>query len=474
MKFKLVILLLVATLFTVGCAEKTIGNKEDDHIQKYVKDSKYPELEIETEIGEYDTYKYAIHFPRTDQEDVNSVIKHLVAKQKKTFVSQAKKTKTDKGTFSELLLDYKITNLSDTLLSIVFSSSKNIYGQESHKQMYTLNFDRKTGKQIKLKNLLTDDSSLQKIARLSQNMILQDAKAMELSDVSQVMDGTKPELSNFSAYSFSNNTMDIYLKEEQIGPKEMGTYKVQIALNDLNGVLEKSYTDSLELKIPNETELLSNTTTGQEQQQKQSALTPGVKYVALTFDDGPHHQLTPRILDILKKYNAKATFFVLGNRVEYYPEIVKRTVDEGHEIGSHSWSHPKLTSLKPAELAQQINQTSNSVEKITGKPPATLRPPYGAVNDAVKQATNGPIVNWSVDTLDWKHHNKEKVKQIIRQNTRDGSIILMHDIQKASADALEDIIIYLSKQGYHFVTVSQLLQLGDHPEKYVGKVYTNG
>ncbi|MEH6940865.1 polysaccharide deacetylase family protein [Bacillus sp. JJ722] len=468
MKFKLVVLLLLATLLAVGCTEKTIGSK------KYVKDSKYPEMEIETEIGEYDTYKYAIHFPRTKQEDVNNVIKKLVTEQKNGFITEAGKVKTKKDTYSELLLDYKITNLSDTLLSIVFTSNENIYGKDNSKKVYTLNFDRKTGKQIQLEDMLVDDSSLQKIARLSQNQILQDEKAMKVSDVSQVMDGTKPELNNFDAYSFSNNTMDIYLKEKQIGPKEMGTYKVQIALNDLNGVLEKSYIESLELKIPNETELLSNTTSGKDNQQTQSALTPGVKYVALTFDDGPHHQLTPRILDILKKYDAKATFYVLGNRVEYYPEIVKRAVDEGHEIGSHSWSHPKLTSLKPAELAQQINQTSNAVEKITGKAPATLRPPYGAVNDAVKKATNGPIVNWSVDTLDWEHRNKEKVIQTVKQNTRNGSIILMHDIQQATADALEDVLIYLSEQGYHFVTVSQLLQLGDHPEKYVGQVFTNG
>lgn len=475
MKFKLVVLLLATVLLTAGCAEKTINDKNaDDHIQTYVKNSTYPELEIETEIGEYDTYKYAIHFPRSKQENINKVIKQLVTAQKEDFIQAAMKVTPKKDSFSELLLDYKVTNISDTLLSIAFTHNENIYGQESKKQVYTVNFDRKSGKPITLTDLFTDDTSLQKLARLSQNVILQDPKAMKLSNVSDVMDGTKPEIDTFNAFSFSNTTMDIYLKEKQIGPKELGPYKIQIPLSDLNGILAKAYSDSLELKIPTETEILSKTTGGKENKPPKSALTPGVKYVALTFDDGPHHQLTPRILDILKKHQAKATFYVLGNRVEYYPEIVKRTVDEGHEIGSHSWSHPKLTSLKPTELAQQINQTSNSIEKITGKPPATLRPPYGAVNDAVKRSIKGPIVNWSVDTLDWKHHNKEKVKQIVRQTTHDGSIILMHDIQKASADALEDIIVSLSKQGYHFVTVSQLLQLGDHPDRYVGKVYTNG
>ncbi|MGM9924386.1 MAG: polysaccharide deacetylase family protein [Bacillus sp. (in: firmicutes)] len=477
MKKRLVVLSL-ATLLTTGCGEKaieTLNNyrNNDEHVQTYIKDSKYPDLEIESEIGEYDDYKYAIHFPRTEQEDINKVIKQLVTDHKQAFIDKASHIETDSGYFSELLLDYNVTNLSDHILSIVFTSSETIYGEDNTKNVYTLNFDRKSGKQIDLKSLLNDEDSLEKIARLSQDKILQDSKAMELSSTSQVMEGTTPELANFKAYSFSNNTMDIYLKEDQIGPKEMGTYKVQLSLHDLNGILKESYIQSLELKVSNETALLSNTTANKDDKQDQAALSPGVKYVAITFDDGPHHILTPRILDILKKYDAKATFFVLGNRVEYYPEIVKRTAEEGHEIGNHSWSHPKLTSLKPEELTKQINKTSNAVEKITGKPATILRPPYGAFNEAVKKAGNGPIVNWSVDTLDWQNHSKELVKRNVRLNTKNGSIILMHDIQQATADALEDILAYLSKEGYHFVTVSQLLQLSDAPEKYAGHVYMN-
>lgn len=374
MNWKPVILALIFMLFTTACVgkEKAEGNekKVDSHIQTYVKESRYPNMEIETEIGEYDEYKYAIHFPRTKQDEINTKIKSFIDQQKQDFFNQAKKIKPKNNDFSELLLDYDITHLSDTLVSIVFTNNQNIAKKESKETKYTLNFDLNSGKQI----------------------------------------------------------------------------------------------------ISNDTEILSNTTTNEN---KSSVLAPAGKYVAITFDDGPHDKLTPYILDVLKKHKAKATFYVLGNRVEYYPEIVKRAFDEGHEIGNHSWSHPKLTNLTPQELRKQIYQTSSAVAKITGTAPATIRPPYGAFNDNVKQILNRPIVNWSVDTLDWKHKNKEMVKKIVRQNTRNGSIILMHDIHTSTAQALDSILTELSSKGYQFVTVSQLLEIEDNANSVAGKVFMN-
>ena len=182
--------------------------------------------------------------------------------------------------------------------------------------------------------------------------------------------------------------------------------------------------------------------------------------------------MTNDILDILKKHNAKATFYVLGNRLTYYPDIVKRAYDEGHEIGNHTWSHPNLTSLSKDALVEEVISTSNEIAKITGKTPKTIRPPYGAYNEALKEFVSMPLVLWSVDTLDWKHKNKERIKQITQAKVKNGSIILMHDIHQASADALEDIIINLTKQGYRFVTVSELLQLTDPAVAYASQVYT--
>ncbi|WP_019243377.1 MULTISPECIES: polysaccharide deacetylase family protein [Bacillus] len=475
MHWKTVILALIVMLFTTACVgtseEKGIGKKENSHIQTFVKESKYPNMEIETEIGEYDKYKYAIHFPRTKQKQINLTIREFIKEHKKQFLNDAQKIQPKGNDYSELLLDYDITHLSDNIISIVFNNNVKLAGKESTERNYTLNFQLNSGKQISLEELLLDYSSLQQIADISQNKILQDAKTMKLTNYDRVIDGTAPKVANYESFSFSNHSLDFYFKEKQIGPKSIGPYKVEVAINDLNGIVKDSYMHSLEQVFSNETEILSNTTTNKEE--KKSSLSPDGKYVAITFDDGPHHQLTPYILDILKKHKAKATFFVLGNRVEYYPEIVKRTFDEGHEIGNHSWSHPKLTSLSQQELRNQIYHTSSAVAKITGVAPATIRPPYGAFNDQVKQVLNGPIVNWSVDTLDWKHHNKEMIKKIVREKTRNGSIILMHDIHSATAQALDSVLTELSQKGYQFVTVSQLLEIEDQANNVPGQVFLN-
>lgn len=475
MKMKLFILSLVVTLLMTACTGGAKENEADreSHIQTYLKESKFPDIEIETEVGEYDDYKYAIHFPRTKQPEINQQIKSFITKHKTDFLNKIKNLQPEKGNFSELLLDYNITHLSDNLLSIVFSSSVHLAGENSTNYVHALNFDRKQGKQIKLEHLLADDSSLQKIAEISQDKVMQDAKVMKVTDETRLNNGTVPKLKNYNTYSFSNNSMDIHFEEKQIGPKSLGNYKVSIPLNDLKNIIKTSYIESLELSIDNETKILSNTTSIDQDHNKQTTLDPGGKYVALTFDDGPHKELTPYILSVLKKHKARATFYVLGNRVEYYPDIVKRAFDEGHEIGSHSWSHPKLTSLSQSELLKQMNETSNMIAKITGKAPATTRPPYGAFDNTVQKAINGPIVNWSVDTLDWKHKNKELVKKIAIENTTNGSIILMHDIQQATAQALDDIIKELSAQGYQFVTVSELLELEDNPKKHAGQVFMN-
>ena len=108
----------------------------------------------------------------------------------------------------------------------------------------------------------------------------------------------------------------------------------------------------------------------------------------LTFDDGPHPNTTPHILDILKKRNLKATFFVLGLQAKKYPEIIKRIHDEGHIVGNHTYGHKDLTKLKPAQIKTEIENTNNLIEKITGEKPKFIRPPYGAVNHKVSDAIN--------------------------------------------------------------------------------------
>ncbi|MER1985605.1 MAG: polysaccharide deacetylase family protein [Solibacillus sp.] len=180
------------------------------------------------------------------------------------------------------------------------------------------------------------------------------------------------------------------------------------------------------------------------------------KRVALTFDDGPHPTVTNQILKTLAKYDAKATFFMTGRRVDLSPTVLKKVFAAGHEIGNHTYNHPKLTTISSNEARTQITSTNASIKKVIGQEATVFRPPYGAYNDTVKALTSLPVILWSVDTLDWQHHDPAKMLQIVKKQTKNGSIILMHDIHQTTADGLDAVLNYLSDEGYEFVTVSAL------------------
>lgn len=183
-----------------------------------------------------------------------------------------------------------------------------------------------------------------------------------------------------------------------------------------------------------------------------------VKRVALTFDDGPNEFVTPHILSVLKKYKAKATFFMVGKNVSKNQAIVQQMVEEGHEIGNHTWNHPNLTKLTNTSVKQEVERTNKAIYEAIGQNPTLFRPPYGATNDQVRSVIEMPTILWSVDTLDWKHRNAKKILSYVKTSAKDGSIILMHDIHQSTADGLEDVILYLQKQDYELVTVSDILQ----------------
>ncbi len=188
----------------------------------------------------------------------------------------------------------------------------------------------------------------------------------------------------------------------------------------------------------------------------------------MTFDDGPHPQNTPRLLDMLKQRNIKATFFLVGECVAQYPQIVKRIVAEGHEIGNHSWSHPQLSKMTDAAVKDQLQKTHDAIVSACGVVPKLMRPPYGAFTQRQQRWCNGEwgykIILWDVDPLDWKVRNSEHVESEILKQTVAGSIILSHDIHKTTVDAMPATLDALAAKGYKFVTVPELLAM-DKPKE---------
>ncbi|MGT2832793.1 polysaccharide deacetylase family protein [Streptococcus halotolerans] len=181
-----------------------------------------------------------------------------------------------------------------------------------------------------------------------------------------------------------------------------------------------------------------------------------LKRVALTFDDGPNPATTPKVVDILKRYNAKATFFTIGQKIAGQEELLKKMVDQGNEIGNHTWTHPNLTTLSGEAVKQEINDTNAAIEKAIKQKPTLMRPPYGATNTMVQSAAGMKEVMWTVDTLDWQSHSTPAIMKKVQEQLKPGGIILMHDIHQTSVDALPSVLEYLKSQGYEVVTVSEL------------------
>lgn len=183
----------------------------------------------------------------------------------------------------------------------------------------------------------------------------------------------------------------------------------------------------------------------------------GSRQIALTFDDGPHSVYTPRLLDGLRQRGVHVTFFLLGENVEGKEDIVKQMQEDGHLIGNHGYSHVQMSKEAVDTACEQIEKNNKQIEKITGVRPQYLRPPYGAWTDELECTTNMTVVLWNKDPLDWKTQSSKKVVRNIIKHVEPGDVILLHDVYPTSVEAALEVIDTLSKQGYTFVTVDELL-----------------
>ena len=184
----------------------------------------------------------------------------------------------------------------------------------------------------------------------------------------------------------------------------------------------------------------------------------GKKLVALTFDDGPSAETTPRLLDILEQKDVRATFFMLGNMARSNPDVVKMVQNDWHEIASHTMYHQNLIRIPTASAQADINEAKAVLEGILGRKPSLTRPPYGNSNSTIRESIGTPIILWSVDTLDWKNKDTNSIVSTTMDQVSDGAIILMHDIHPTSVDAIPTLVDTLRNEGYEFATVSELAQ----------------
>ena len=206
----------------------------------------------------------------------------------------------------------------------------------------------------------------------------------------------------------------------------------------------------------------SLTVYGEKMREYRSVQTDDMR-IALTFDDGPHPTLTPRILAILEKYGIPATFFMVGMNVINYPDAARAVLRAGHEVGNHTYSHRHVKQMDEESLNDELGLCEDALEELCEYRPHLFRPPEGAVTQYVQQCSDlgdYSLILWSLDTRDWEVKKKTDIVNTVLDNVRPGDIILMHDFigrKSATPEALEVIVPELLRRGYEFVTVSNLL-----------------
>ncbi len=353
--------------------------------------------EIDDEKG------WMVRYPVFDDAAIDDSISQIVDESKEAADAD-----------QQVVLDYRSKVVYDHYISVLFKET--VKSEDQEQIVYrSVNYDKKQKQLLKVDTILRNQYSQDLLDGAADN----DVKAVEINE---------------------QNVL-IYLDGQQTKTIDYSKNKEYIALTDPN-------IPSLYQKEPLTVE-------------KTKEIDPDKPMVALTFDDGPNPNTTPQLLDTLKKYNAHATFFMLGTNVKYNPELVARVYQEGHEIGNHSWEHKDFARMTDKdEIWANYQKADDAIFEACGHDPTHVRPPYGSVSELYNKVVNRDSILWSIDTRDWESHDPKAIQAIIEKYVNDGSVILLHDIHIDSVEAMETVIPMLQKKGYQLVTIDDLYRYG--------------
>ncbi|WP_210468673.1 polysaccharide deacetylase family protein [Sporosarcina sp. 6E9] len=431
--------------------------------------STYPGIKIITRISNDPIAPFALQFPQSSHVSFNTKVLNYTTSIRDRYLAQiASYNAHDDEQIGELNISFETFPHHSGLYSFVFLSSTYIGEANRSTEINSFRLNPETGNELTIEDIFEGDQKrLNVVSEFVREILFSDESYKDKLFIEEATSHTEPHWDNFQNFALTNESLVFYFNKYDIAEETAGIPIVSVPLDRLNKYVAKEFKLKVEnddngLTIDDETsndypdtnENPVGSKPDDDKEEKKEI--PPVKKVALTFDDGPDPKVTTQILASLKKYDAKATFFMLGSRVEYYPEIAKDVANAGHELGNHTWTHPNLTNASIKKIKSEITRTSAIIEKVTETKAVLFRPPYGAINKTVRQQTDLPVILWDVDTLDWKHRNANQLLTEVKKSTRDGSIILMHDIHQSTADGLDAVLAYLDGKGFTFVTVSEL------------------
>ncbi|TQR14084.1 polysaccharide deacetylase family protein [Psychrobacillus soli] len=422
-------------------------------------DSVYPGIRIITETSNDEKTPYAIQFPQSNVPEFNDIVKSYTKDLKALYLNETDYlNESNMHRHGELNISFEVLQHTTGYYSFVIHSYMNTGGANGLSETKVFRLHNQSGHMLTINDLLANnEKALVKLATKVKDSIISDEQLNSYLLQDKFIEKTAPSWDNYSNFALKKDSIEFYYNEYEITAGAAGSPIVSIPLEDMNNIFTDSFKlPEVAIQPPPSITVKENEKHSEDKQYEDTGVNPSKKVVALTFDDGPNPESTKLILDTLKKYNAKATFFMLGSRVSFYPEIVNEMKEAGHELGNHTWNHVDLTKASSEKIALEINNTSDAIEQAAGSKPTVFRPPYGAVNNTVRSQTSLPVVLWDVDTLDWKYRDANHLLTHVKKHVKEGSTVLMHDIHMSTAEGLDAVLAYLQEEGYSFVTVSEL------------------
>lgn len=427
-------------------------------------DSKYPGIKIVTETSNDKSTPFALQYPQSVHSSFNDKVNTYIKDAKENYLNELTENKRLDGDASaELNISFETFPHHSGMYSFILVNSTYTGGENGQTDIISFRLNPETGKEVSIAEVFDHDlDKLESVALAVREKLVNDEAIKDYLLDDEMDLHTKPIWANFENFALTNDSIIFYFDKYKIADGAAGIPTVAIPIKNINKLLVAEFKEVEVLNKQGEKPTKLDDIPAALDKDKDGSKstdddkdTPS-KQVALTFDDGPDPVVTTDILATLKKHDAVATFFMLGSRVEYYPKIAQDVAKAGHELGNHTWNHSDLTKASVKKINKEISSTSSIINNVTGQKATVFRPPYGAENDLVRAQTNLPSILWDVDTLDWKHLNADQLLAHVKKGTKDGSIILMHDIHQSTADGLSAVLTYLKNEGYTFVSISDL------------------
>lgn len=342
--------------------------------------------------------------------------------------------KTDKNIVRNEAIDKYIDNIPEGSLVDVIDIKKEITSilKVNNNRYESILFDYESGEELSIYSIIKKDELANFNAKITELLYLK--YPTFIADVLNKNNQT-------NVYFLKDNELVIYYYDYEINPEIKEDLFLTVNYNEIKDYLR--ITVDLDKNYSNE---------------DGSVINPAKKHIAITFDDGPG-AYTSTLADILKNNKAHSTFFMLGKNLNYYRDVILKLYQNGNEIGYHSYAHQNFLRQEITTIQKEFNTSNETLKSIIGTGFTLTRPPYGSINNTIKESLDTTFILWNIDTEDWRHKDVDYLKTYVMDNVFDGAIILFHDIHKTSIATIEELLPQLYVEGYQLVTVSDLAEI---------------